>query len=82
MQQKIFTEASTRRRVSPWGAEVKNRLTAQRMQQDELVSALQGRGFKIDKGALCNLLYGIGISNRRGEIEAISQILDIPYQSV
>lgn len=80
-QQAIFTERSTRRSVSEWGAEVKKRLIDRRMQQDDLVRTLRSRGYDIDKAALCNLLYGIGISNRRGEIEEISRILEIPYQS-
>ena len=45
------------------------------------MAALQNQGYDIDKAALCNLLYGIGISNRRREIEEISRILEIPYQS-
>ena len=59
--------------------EVKKRLIDRRMQQDDLVRALRNRGYDIGKAALCNLL--IGISNRRGEIEKISRILEIPYQS-
>ena len=75
-----FTQASTRRVLSPWGMEVKKRLIDRSLKQDDLVSALQGQGHNIDKASLSNLLYGIGVSSRRQEIESISKILDIPYQ--
>lgn len=74
-----FSEASTRRVLSPWGAEVKKRLIDKSLKQDDLVGKLQGLGYCIDKAALSNLLYGIGVSNRQSEIESISQLLDIPY---
>ena len=76
----VFTAASTRRAVSPWGAEVKKRLIDRRMQQDDIVRTLRDSGFEIDKASLSNLLYGIGVSNRQREIETISRILEIPYQ--
>ena len=81
MQTAVFTPASTRRAVSPWGAEVKKRLIDRQMQQDDLVSFLQGQGFQITKFTLSNLLYGIGTSNRQREIESISDYLGIPYRS-
>lgn len=74
-----FTEASTRRVLTPWGMEVKKRLLERSLKQDDLVNALRSQGHSIDKGALSNLLYGIGVSNRQSEIESISQMLDIPY---
>lgn len=74
-----FSEASTRRLLSPWGAEVKKRLIDRSLKQDDLVDKLQDLGYKIDKAALSNLLYGIGVSTRQAEIESISQFLDIPY---
>ena len=77
----VFNAASTRRAISPWGTEVKKRLLDRQMRQDDLVSALRNQGYSIDKAALSNLLYGIGISNRQDEIASISQILDIPYQA-
>ena len=80
MPQKVFTEASTRRRLSPWGLEVKRRLLDLQMQQDELVKTLREQGFEIDKFAFSNLLYGHGTSSRQKEIEAISRILEIPYR--
>lgn len=76
-----FTEASTRRVSSPWGTEVRKRLIDKSLRQDDLVAMLQEQGYSIDKAALSNLLYGIGVSNRLAEIESISQILDIPYAS-
>lgn len=66
---------------SAWGAEVKKRLIGRSLKQDDLVSMLQGQGFSIDKAALSNLLYGIGVSNRGAEIEIISRFLDIPYMA-
>lgn len=75
----VFREASTRRVLSPWGAEVKKRLIDRSLKQDDLVDALQGQGHSINKAALSNLLYGIGASNRQEEIEYISRFLDIPY---
>lgn len=75
-----FNEMSTRRMLSPWGAEVKKRLIDRAIKQDDLVSMLQKQGCNIDKAALSNLLYGIGVSNRGTEIERISQFLDIPYK--
>ena len=74
-----FTEASTRRVLSAWGIEVKKRLLDKSLKQDDLVTMLVAQGHTIDKGALSNLLYGIGISNRQSEIETISAFLDIPY---
>lgn len=43
-QQAVFTESSTRRLGSVWGAEVKKRLIDCRMQQDDLVRTLRNRG--------------------------------------
>jgi len=74
-----FTEASTRRVLSPWGVEVKKRLLDRSLKQADLVTMLRARGHNIHKGALSNLLYGIGVSNRQSEIESINQFLDIPY---
>ncbi|MDE7245141.1 MAG: hypothetical protein K2O18_14375 [Oscillospiraceae bacterium] len=74
-----FNEASTRRVLSPWGAEVKKRLIDRSLKQDDLVSMLRYQGYSVDKAALSNLLYGIGVSNRQPEIESISELLDIPY---
>lgn len=74
-----FTEVSTRRVLSPWGAEVKKRLIDRSLKQDDLVGMLLDQGHTIDKAALSNLLYGIGVSNRQPEIESISQFLGIPY---
>ena len=76
----VYTAASTRRSFSPWGMEVKKRLVDRRMIQEDLVSALRNQGFEIDKQTLSNLLYGLGSTNRQGEIEAISRLLDIPYR--
>jgi len=77
----IFTGASTRRVLSPWGVEVKKRLIDRSLKQDDLVSMLQRQGHSINKVALSNLLYGIGVSNRQPEIESISQLLNIPYSN-
>ena len=74
-----FNEISTRRVLSPWGAEVKKRLIDRSLKQDDLVSILRHQGYSVDKAALSNLLYGIGVSNRQSEIESISALLDIPY---
>lgn len=76
----IFDEKSYRMVCTPWGLEIKKRLLDRNMRQDELVVYLKGRGFNIQKGQLTNLLKGIGTSNRRAEIEAISELLDIPLQ--
>ena len=78
---RVFTPHSTKRRVTPWGVEVKKRLIDRDMKQEDIVAFLRGRGLQIDKQALSNLLYGIGVSNRKEEIMEISRILDIPYQS-
>ena len=77
----VFTMKSTRRTFSPWGAEVKKRLIDLRMKQNELVSYLRDSGFDIDKVVLSSLLYGVGVSSRQREIEAISRFLQIPYQA-
>ena len=77
----IFNEMSTRRMPSPWGAEVKKRLIDRAIKQDDLVFMLQEQGCNIDKSALSNLLYGMGVSNRRTEIERINRFLDIPYSA-
>ncbi len=74
-----FTDASTRRVLSPWGVEVKKRLLDRSLKQDDLVGVLRTQGHSIDKAALSNLLYGIGVSHRQAEIKSINQFLDIPY---
>lgn len=74
-----FCKASTRRVLTPWGAEVKKRLIDRSLMQDDLVAELQKQGFAINKASMSNLLYGIGASNRQAEIEIISCLLDIPY---
>lgn len=76
---KTFNETSTRRLLSPWGAEVKRRLIDKSLKQEDLVYMLQVQGYSIDRHALSNLLYGLGASNRQPEIEYISRLLDIPY---
>ena len=78
---RVFTPNSTRRSVTPWGVEVKKRLIDRGMKQEDIVAALRGRGFQIDKQGVSNLLYGVGVSNRQNEIELISALLGIPYQS-
>lgn len=74
-----FNVASTRRVLSPWGAEVKKRLIDRGLRQNDLVRMLREGGSDIDKHVLANLLYGIGGTNRQAEIREISRFLDIPY---
>ena len=45
-----FNEASTRRVLSPWGAEVKKRLIDRSLKQDDLVSMLRHQGHNVDNG--------------------------------
>lgn len=72
-----FDESMVRRQITPWGLEVKKRLLDNNMKQDDLVDKLTNMGFEIEKAHLSNLLYGIGITNRKDEIQAISKILNI-----
>lgn len=76
----VFTENSYRMVCTPWGVEVKKRLLDRNMKQDDLVKYLNDMGFKITKGHLASLLKGVGTTNRKAEIEAISEYLDIPLQ--
>lgn len=73
----IFDDSMLRRQLTPWGVEVKKKLLEKNMKQDELVIWLRDRGSDIEKGHLTNLLYGIGITSRKDEIQAISKFLDI-----
>ena len=75
----IFSEETTRRVTSPWGAEVKKKLIDRGMRQDDLVKKLREGGFDIKKSHLTNLLYGIGVSSRKLEIEFINKLLEIPF---
>lgn len=76
----VYTEASTRRAITAWGIEVKKRLLDRNLRQSDLVSELQNNGFPdFRKQYLSNLLYGIGVGARKGEIEFISKYLGIPY---
>jgi hypothetical protein len=77
----VFSENSTRRAPSVWGVEVKKRLIEKNIRQDEIVKALKERGFNIAKAHFTNLLYGIGASTRAGEIKAINEMLDIPFEA-
>ena len=76
----VFDENSTRRTLTPWGIAVKKRLIDKHMQQKELVSALQEKGFDVNTSVLSMLFYGIGAPVRMGEIEEINRILEIPYK--
>ena len=76
----VFNEKSTRKILTPWGKEVKRRVLDRDITQDEVVQHLNFRGFKISKDAFTKLLYGIGVSARRAEIEAINEYLEIPYE--
>lgn len=76
----IFDENSYSMTYTPWGVEVKKRLLDRHMKQNELVQYLKDRGFNIEKGHVTNLLKGIGASNRKPEIAAISELLEIPLQ--
>ena len=42
-----FTEASTRRVLSPWGVEVKKRLIERSLKQDDLVAMLVEQGHRL-----------------------------------
>ena len=76
----IFNQDSTRRRHTPWGVEVKKRLFEKSMKQIELVSFLRKKGYGIDKVAITQLLYGVGVKRRTPEIAEINKLLRIPYE--
>lgn len=77
----IFDEKSTQRILTPWGKEVKMRLLERNMQQNDLVSALLEKGYKVNKIIISQILYGIGASARGEEIKEISKILEIPFDT-
>lgn len=82
----IFDESSYCSALTPWGAEVTRRLSERKIAgkpygtQIALVHYLNDKGFKITKSHFTNLLKGIGASNRKSEIAAVSELLGIPLQ--
>lgn len=73
----VFSEASVRSTLTPWGLEVKKRLLDRGMKQQDLVDELVSKGFKINKITLSQMLKGIGVSARMDEIREINVILEI-----
>jgi len=76
----VFDEKSTLRTLTPWGVEVKKRLIDNNLRQQDLVIALQKKGYKVNKIIISQILYGIGASARTEEIMEISRILKIPFE--
>lgn len=77
----VFDEKATLRTLTPWGAEVKKRLIDSNIRQIDLVSALQAKGYMVNKAIISQLLYGIGASARSREIKEINRILNIPFEA-
>lgn len=73
----LYTYESMKRVLTPWGLEVKKRLKDKNARQSDLIRYLNEKGFEIEKAHLTNLLFGIGISSREGEIREISKFLGI-----
>ena len=73
----VFDEASTRRSLTPWGMEVKRRLIDLGMKQQDLVSALIDKGYKVDKTTVAHMLRGNHVSRRDEEIKEINKLLGI-----
>ncbi len=79
----VFTESACKSSLTPWGAEVKKRLIEREADrkapytQDDIVLFLNRQGFNITKGKFSNLLRGMGVSRRQGEIAAINELLGI-----
>lgn len=73
-----FNENAYRIQLTPWGKEVKKQLAERNMRQDDIVKYLVDKGFVMRKNILSPMLKGIGTLERRAEIEAISEYLDIP----
>lgn len=76
----VFDANSYSMTYTPWGVEVKKRLLDRHMRQDDLVKKLNDKGFNINKSHFTNLLKGIGASSRKAEIEAVSEMLEIPIR--
>lgn len=74
----VYSAKESQRPRTPWGKEVKMRLLDRDMTQQDLVTALTKKGFKVDKMTISYLLRGIGSSARTGEIDEINRILEIP----
>jgi hypothetical protein len=79
----IFDVTTLRRVPTTWGTEVKKRLLERNIKQDDVVKTLQKLGFEsFTKYTLSNLLYGNGTISRNKEIEAINNILNIPFEKI
>lgn len=75
----VFTPASTRKRLSPWGEEVQRILRERAISQDALCAAMAARGYEIDKVHLSLLLRGDRAKTRMPLILGINDYLGIPY---
>ena len=73
----IFTLESTRKQLTPWGAEVQRILRERQLSQDALCESLSAEGYAIDKVQLCRLLRG-GTRGKLPVILAINAHLGIP----
>lgn len=76
----VFTYDLAQRAFTPWGLEVKKQILEKGIRQDEIVKALRDKGFTINKAVFSQLLRGVGARDRKGEISAISELLDIPFE--
>lgn len=81
MNQEIFNEAALQRQRTPWGKKVIQVLTERDLKQTDLIEHLRSEGYSMDKFAMHNLLYGVGVSNRTAEITAINKFLSIPFEN-
>lgn len=76
----VFNERSTKKILTPWGVEVKKCVIELGITQNDVVDHLNRQGFNINKTHFSNLLYGVGVSARQGEIRSINEYLGIPYE--
>lgn len=73
-----FTMQSTMARLTPWGEEVKRRLTDRNMTQETLCAAMRTQGYEIDKVQMSILLRGRGVKRNIPLILAVNRFLGIP----
>lgn len=67
------------RKRTDWGYAVRTQLEERGLTQQDIVTYLNERGFKIDKSLVSKLLAGIGVTTHHKEITAINEYLDIRF---
>lgn len=78
----VFNENDLQKQKTPWGKQVSHALIERDLKQTDMVKYLKDRGFDINKITFHQLLYGVGVNARQGEIDAINKFLDFKISNV